>query len=181
MQKAIKLLRVADNQPVEAVLTKLAQNHLNDFDVMWKPRLQAATEEDSHWNWIKKNKLTASSLNYEKYAIECEQINQGMMMLEIDWHRSRIEPVKNIVYVDLLSTAPWNRPLTKDKPLYRGVGSVLLEFARLRSIELEYEGRVSLHSLSKAESFYEKQGMKNFGADPDKENLVSFEWDRIER
>jgi len=125
LQKAIKLLRVSDNQAVNAVLTKLGQNHLDDFEAMWKPRLQMATEEDNHWDWIKKNRLTASSLSYEKYAIECDCVNQGMMMLEIDWHRSRSESSKNLVYVDFLATTPWNRPSIQDPPQYRGVGTVM--------------------------------------------------------
>jgi hypothetical protein len=180
LQKAIRLLRVADDQPVDAVLTSLTQEHLDSFETLWKPRLQIATEEDRHWDWIKKNRLTASCLSYEKYVIEYERINQGMMMIEIDGHRSLLEPGKNIVYVDLLATAPWNRQPIQNPPQFRGVGRVLLEFARLRSLELEYGGRVALHSLPRAESFYTKNGMKNLGSDPDKQNLAYFEWGRVE-
>lgn len=180
MQRTIKLLRVADDQVVDAVLTNLSQTHLSDFEAMWKHRLNSSTEEDYHWDWVRKSSLTDSILSYEKYAIECEQITQGMMMIETDWHRSRIEPGKNIIYVDFVATAPWNRPSIQSPPQYRGVGSALLRFARLRSVALEYGGRVSLHALSEAETFYKKQGMMNFGTDPDKENLVYFEWNRIE-
>lgn len=179
MQKTIKLLRVADNQAVDAVLTTFEQKHLNDVETLWKPRLQVSQEEDRYWDWEKKHRIAAKSLNYEKYAIECEQITQGLIIIEIDWHRSQLEPGKSVVYVDFLATAPWNRRPNQKTPHFKGVGAVLLQLARSRSMALGYAGRVALHSLPRAERFYDGQNMMNFGADPDKENLVYFEWGRI--
>jgi hypothetical protein len=179
LQKAIKLLRVSDNQIVSATLTTLAQKHLDDFETYWKPRLQVSKEEDRYWDWEKKNRIAASSINYEKYAIECEQITQGLMIIEIDWHRSQVDPGKSIVYVEFLATAPWNRPSIQKPPQFRGVGKILLEFARSRSVALGYAGRVALHALPNAEPFYDKQNMMNFGSDPDKEDLIYFEWSQL--
>jgi hypothetical protein len=53
---------------------------------------------------------------------------------------------------------------------------VLLDFAKQRSRQLGYGGKVGLHALPKAENFYKTRGMKNFGIDLEKENLVYFEW-----
>lgn len=176
MSYPIQLVRVRDNQLVDAVLLPLSNKHLSDFETLWKNRLAASGEEDSHWDWVKKNRIYTSSTNYEKYAIECNQITQGLMMIETEGYRSQFETHRRIVYVDYLSTAPWNRPTLQEPPEYRSVGSILLEFARYRSRELGHGGLVGLHALPRAERFYQKMGMINCGPDPDKQNLTYFEW-----
>ena len=176
MEQSIKLLKVENDIAVDAKLLTLTDKHLDDFETFWKSRLQISNEEDGHWNWIKKDRFTSLSSDYEKYAIECEQITQGLMMLEVSNHYSKNSPQQKIVYVDFLSTAPWNRTSLKNPPDYKGVGSTLLSFAKQRSREIGYEGRVGLHALPKAKKFYQKKGMINFGVDTDKEDLVYFEW-----
>jgi hypothetical protein len=161
---------------VDAKLLTLTDKHLDDFETFWKSRLQVSDEEDGHWNWVKKNQFTLFSSDYEKYAIECEQITQGLMMLEVSNYYSKNTRQQKIIYVDFLSTAPWNRISLKNPPDYKGVGLTLLSFAKQRSRELGYGGRVGLHALPKAENFYQTRGMKNFGIDSEKENLVYFEW-----
>ncbi len=143
MQENVKLFRVSDNQIVDAVLLDLSQKHIADFETFWKPRLKSSQEEDSHWDWLKKDLLTATP-NYEKYALECEQITQGLMILELDCHRSRLESGKSLVYLDYLSTAPWNRPSIQDPPSYKGIGTTLFSFAISRSMDLEYKGSAHL-------------------------------------
>ena len=156
MEQSIKLLRVKDDIAVNAKILTLTDKHLDDFETFWRSRLQASDEEDGHWNWIEKNQVALLSSDYEKYAIECEQITQGLMMLEVSNHYSRknLGQKQKIVYVDFLSTAPWNRISLKNPPDYQGVGSTLLFFAKERSEQLGYEGRVGLHALPKAEIFY---------------------------
>ncbi|GAB1544642.1 hypothetical protein NUACC21_73180 [Scytonema sp. NUACC21] len=71
--------------------------------------------------------------------------------------------------------------------MFKGVGTALLRFARLLSVELGYEGRVGLHSLPGAERFYEKQGMLDYGSEEDYDNLetllsillTSSDWETI--
>lgn len=177
MNLQVKLLRSRDRQVVDASLTKLLDRHLDDFEVFWKARLLPSSEEDSHWDWAMKHNATASYLSYEKYALECDRVTQGLMMLELDSHRSRLEQGKSMVYIDYLATAPWNRRSIQELPDYKGVGSVLVRFAILRSHDLEYHGRVGLHALPRAIDFYTRLGMKNFGPDPEKQNLHYFELD----
>ena len=97
-------------------------------------------------------------------------------MLEVSNHYSRKNPQQKLVYVDFLSTAPWNRTSLKNPPDYKGVGSILLSFAKQRSREIGCEGRVGLHALPKAEKFYKRKGMIYLGVDREKEDLVYFEW-----
>lgn len=174
----IQLLRGIDNEPVDATLLPVNRKHLDDFEQFWKGLLRVSEEEDAYWDWVKKERLYASSSSFEKYAIECEQMTQGLMMIETQGHRSWFDADQRIVYVDFLATAPWNRLSFQSPPNYRTVGSILLKFARYRSQELGYGGRVGLHALSRAKPFYEKVGMIDCGEDAEKENLPYFEWYR---
>lgn len=171
----IKLQRVSDSQIVDADIAPLSGKHLDDFATFWKPRLSDSQEEDSHWDWIQKWKMTHKSVSYESYAVEADFITQGLMLIEVDFHRSRTCPKQGLVYLDFLATAPWNRPNIEDPPQFKGVGSALYQFAIQRSLDLEYKGRVGLHALPNAEAFYHKQGLQDFGIDPEKQNLRYFE------
>lgn len=101
------------------------------------------------------------------------------MTIETQWHRSWIAPHPQLVYVEALASAPWNRSNLQQPPTLRGVGSVLLNFARRRSLDLGYGGRIGLHALPGAEAFYTLKNMTDYGSDPDKENLVYFEYGKL--
>src|SRR5689334_12786602 len=98
------------------------------------------------------------------------------MLIETQLHGSRLTPGKRLVYVDGIASAPWNREAIQSPPKYKGVGTALLSFARKRSLELGYEGRVGLHSLPGVEKFYDRQGMIDLGEDEDYDELVYFEY-----
>jgi hypothetical protein len=171
---------VSDGVPVPAWLTSLSAANINDFRAFWKPRLRTSDDEDQYWDWEQKQRiylLDDESL-YEGYAIECEQMTQGLMLLKIRGYRSQVEPNRPIMYVHSLATAPWNRIAAPDPNGFRAVGRVLLKFAQFRSEELGYGGLVGLHALLSAEEFYRKMGMWDGSADAKKENLVYFEWYR---
>ena len=51
-----------------------------------------------------------------------------------------------------------------------------MAFVRTRSAALGFDGRVGLHALPEAEAFYRRQGMPDYGPDPDKDGLVYFEY-----
>jgi hypothetical protein len=81
-----------------------------------------------------------------------------------------------MVYVDLVSTAPWNRRRLEANPLYGGVGQVLVTEAILRSLDEEFGGRIGLHSLPGAESLYrDKLGMECLGPDAKHGGLPYYE------
>jgi hypothetical protein len=138
-------------------------------------------QEDKYWDWRFKLRYIASQDNREGYAIECENQTQGLMMIETQMHGSRFNIGKKLVYVDGIAAAPTNRIQIQCPPQFKGVGTALLSFARIRSIELGYEGRVGLHSLLSAEGFYEKQNMSNYGKEEEYENLTYFEYGTLRR
>lgn len=172
----IQLWQVKEKQMIDGVLEPLTHRHLNDFKILWLPQLKATVEEDAHWDWVKKHRFYETYPNYEKYAIACAQATQGMMLLETAEHYSCIDPDQRLVYVDYLATAPWNRPNLQHSPTYRLVGSTLLEFARYRSEQIGYRGYVGLHALPRAQAFYTRMGMLDYGKDPRKQFLHYFEW-----
>ncbi|NEP19777.1 MAG: GNAT family N-acetyltransferase [Leptolyngbya sp. SIO4C1] len=187
VQLPVNLIRCRDQQIVDATLLSLAENHVADFESLWQDQLRQFSQEDKYWDWAFKRRLTINNVNYECYAIECEGSTQGLMMLETQSHRSWFYSGKRLVYVEALSVAPWNRQQVQSPPRFKTVGTVLLEFSRLRSVELGYEGRVGLQALPGAEGFYERRNMMRSDIDPDDlidpddEQLTYFEYPPLNR
>lgn len=176
----VPLIRVGDQVRVSGWLVNLTEKHINDFEAFWEERLRTTMDGDQYWDWEQKKRvyLQRDSAMYEGYAIEHEQITQGLMLLKTGGHRSWADPARRLVYVHSLATAPWNR-LDNPEPVgFRAVGRALLKFAQFRSEALGYGGLVGLHSLPDAELFYRKMEMIDQGLDPEKENLRYFEWYR---
>lgn len=133
--------------------------------------------EDFMWQWPAKCQNRIGKLEWASYALRCGGKTQGLMFLNL-LRRARLQSQvsQHLVYVDLVSTAPWNRPRLTAKPLYGGVGVVLITEAILLSREEGFEGRVGLHSLPGAEMFYRnKFGMDCLGPDPTYGGLPYFE------
>jgi hypothetical protein len=178
INEPVQLLRVCDRQPVEAWLKSVTQKHLDDFEQIWKPMLRSSSAIDQYWDWEMKSRTYGARPGAEQYAVECDDITQGLMLIETLGHRSWFEESRRVIYVRSLATAPWNRLLFRNPLGYRLVGTTLLEFARYRSRELGYGGLVGLHALPEAEEFYRASGMIECGADVQAGNLIYFEYYR---
>ena len=179
MRRPIILIRGRDNQRVEGILCNATQKHKDDFNSRWKAQLQDFGTEDQDWDWEFKERVYSFLPGAEKYALECNERTQGLMLIATQGNRSWIAPAESIVYVRYIASAPWNRPEIQSPPAFKGTGRNLLLFARQRSLELGYGGRVGLHSLTGAEAFYDKVGMPNYGPDREREDLVYFEWGHL--
>jgi GNAT superfamily N-acetyltransferase len=123
--------------------------------------------EHAHWRWHEKVLRSSHLLSCPTLAVECEGQPQGLMLLKTDGHFARHseQSEKPLVFITYLSTAPWNMPSVAPRPRFRGVGTNLLRAAVEVSLDLEFKGRVGLHSLPNAEPFYERQGMQCLGQD----------------
>ena len=135
--------------------------------------------EHEHWTWD--GKIRHANASNRFYGIECERQMRGMLALRTD-NLSRMagSPALPIVYVDYLSTAPWNQQeflsSIGEIARFRGCGIALMTVSITLSRERGYNGRVGLHSLIGAESFYrDKCGMTDLGIDPTYEDLRYFE------
>jgi len=174
-------LQKPPNETVTATFCPLTLAHVEQIDTFWRAILRAAQEPDISWDWAYKLRLAVNDRRYEAYAIEWEELVQGVMLLETQWHRSWMSARSPLVYVEYLASAPWNRRPIEDPPYLAGVGRTLLLLARQRSVELGYGGRVGLHSLPRTEAFYHLKNMADYGPDPDKDGLVYFEYPALQR
>lgn len=159
------------------------QVHLVQIEMIWQGMLREAQQPDMAWNWAYKLRLAASETRFEAYVIGIDKLAHGVILLETEWHRSQLDSqgVERLplVSVEYLVSAPWNRRVIEDPPYFIGIGRTLLLFARQRSVELGYGGRIGLHSISDSEAFYHRQGMPDYGADSDKDGLVYFEYGTV--
>ncbi len=185
MNRIIQLLQVQDQQVIDAILTEVTDKHLEDAKTLWEPILVGSGQDDEYWNWVGKSRRSKLLPGDELYAIECEGITQGLLMLDVLKKRCLIESQlrRRLVYISALATAPWNRPVITNPPTYKGVGGNLVDFAVARSYELGYQGRIGLHALPGALGFYRKLrlGLLDCGPDPEElDHLVYFETLRID-
>jgi hypothetical protein len=185
LNRTIQLLQVQDQQVIDAILTEVTDKHLEDARTLWEPILEGSGQDDEYWNWVGKSRRSKLLPGDELYAIECEGITQGLMMLDVLKKRCLIESQlrRRLVYISALATAPWNRPVITNPPTYKGVGGNLVDFAIAHSYELGYQGRIGLHALSGALGFYRKLrlGLLDCGPDPEEpDHLVYFETLRMD-
>ncbi len=101
---------------------------------------------------------------------------QGLMAVLRAPQRSRLsgEP---LVYVDYLESAPWNLRIGSTPPRFMGVGTILIAEAVRISLDWGFEGRIGLHSLPQAETFYKSRcRMAELGQDVQYFDLTYFEF-----
>ncbi|WP_316872139.1 GNAT family N-acetyltransferase [Ralstonia mannitolilytica] len=183
-------LRMADGSFVEALLhERIDASDALAVDDVWlahmaaeKQRAAAAGRpipplEHEHWQWAAKVKESSHLLSCPTLAVEYDGQMQGLMLLTTDGHFGKLpsETGKPIVYIRYLAVAPWNLRGMAEPPRFSGVGLIMLHAAIQLSLDAEFKGRIGLHSLPKAEGFYERQGFHCLGVDPAKENLKYYE------
>lgn len=188
----IFLSNAQSGQPEAAELRDaITEKQLIDWEAEWVPELFKALQrlkrsgverrhwpQSRHWDWRRKTEALQGMLANPGFCIVCGGVTQGMMLVDTTMHRCRVDNQKgkNLVYVSFVETAPWNRKELFDPPLYRGVGPVLIRAAIELSKKEEYKGRMGLHSLPQANSFYANYcGMTDLGPDQDHQGLRYFE------
>lgn len=195
-----KLRRVDTGELIDAELhDSLSLDDLLDAQAVWAPakievvrallgRSVPRNEwpQSLHWNWAEK----AAALKpyapgpfsaYRLFGIRAEANWQGLLLACCVGHPTRLAPAgRDLVYVEFVETAPWNwriREIDRATQL-RGTGFQLVELAIRWSGELGFRGRLGLHSLPQADSFYGTAcGMTDLGPDPNHKNLRYFELD----
>lgn len=178
--RLIYLIDGATSEFVEAVLhLRLPAERVSATEAVWKPHREALGDEieHGHWDWHLKAELLVNPTT-RCFAVECGEAIQGMLMLEEVGKVARHPAERGLplVFVDYLEAAPWNVRAAVQTPIYRNAGIHLLRAAVLLSRELGYRGRVGLHSLPRAEGFYERGcGMFAIGQDPRYNGLMYYE------
>lgn len=184
------LQRRATGEIVEASLIDgITERQLADVESAWNPTLVAHVEElkaegvprrdwpqTHHWNWRSKCDRVRGILAYRGFAIECDGHTQGLMQVKTtELCRLPRQKGKPLVYVDYLEAAPWNQRQMVEEPIFAGVGTVMMAAAISLSREEGFAGRIGLHSLPQADSFYERYGLTSLGADERYFRLTYFE------
>jgi len=170
----------------------IGDNNVDDFESQWRPVMKArlaelkaenksaqdANLQDAHWKWKEKHQDRAARTEWESFSVECDGETQGLMFIKtVGFAREKSQLNKPIAYIDLISTAPWNRRGFDGVPKYKGTGHVLLGAAVSLSTHEGFDGRIGLHSLPQSESWYRDIcGMSELGSDSNKEDLVYFEF-----
>ena len=170
-------LRNAEGIYVKAQLvSELGPEHLDDLNLRWKEELNRMQTPDRHWDWEALYR-DARNRPFECriWAIVLGHSVQGILRVNL-MHRTRTDTTRHLVYIERIASSPSNRP-PYGQHTYRPVGSLLLRQAVLESFESESYGRIGLHALPTAASWYrDKLGMISFGIDAEHENLEYFEF-----
>lgn len=183
---SVYLREVATGKMVEAELfDEVSDAHLEMWEKTWKPimkahcveRVLSDKPEDSHWDWRRKSTAWRPLLGFHSFAITCHDELQGLMLVsDIRSARLASQFGKPLVYVEFISTAPWNRSEVQKPLRYRGVGGIFIDAAIQLSLDSGFCGRIGLHSLPQAIDFYKKGcGMSELGIDYAHEKLMYFE------
>lgn len=188
----IPLLRDGtDLTVVEATLLKpVVEDHLLEAQSDWPPILRRVVAEymaanassdvkiwQGHWGQ-KTPQLADPAASIQ--GIHAKGRVQGLIKMLVQGQPARLATGGEIIYVDLVEAAPWNvgrymKVLAK-APLLKDVGSELMRTAVKESRDRGFDGRVGLHSLKRAEAFYDAIGMTKTSPDPAKSNLVYYEF-----
>lgn len=178
---SLQLLEVATRNLVPAELAiPISEKQLSDWKTHWyaenQIRIQqlikanvprAEWPQSLHWEWDNKLNGLAKLLTKQSFAITCQDLTQGLMLVDLSSTiRARLpkQKGKDIVYVEYLEVAPWNwKDARFAPPVYSLIGSHLMAAAIEFSIQQDFKGRIGLHSLPQSVPFYERIGMTNLG------------------
>ena len=131
--------------------------------------------EHSHWDWRRKRDSVASG-RHRVVAIRFGKDVQGVMAVFGFGRTSKIDPSNDVIYIDCLESAPNNIRRIPNRPHFAPIGLLLIFEAIRLSQDMGFAGRVGLHSLPQAESFYrDRIGCIDLGTDPRYHNLRYFE------
>lgn len=169
------------------LVSGLAERHLTHWHEHWRPARDAALAklraahakppEHAHWNWEVLLRNRSGLLAYAGYAVECDDMTQGLLLLDLTGTARLPSQVgKPLVLVEYLETAPWNNPDFQQPKRFGGVGTHLMRAAFERSIDEGFRGRIGLKSLPQAEEFYrDRCSITDLGPDPTEPQMRYFE------
>jgi hypothetical protein len=177
VKKKVKLLYLGE--AIEARIVTLSKKLLKEkmMGQWWEEDCLKTRFEvepiDREWNW------SNAEIMYEGRALASVKVAivtgagkdlavQGAMMISIEQIPSAMEAGKSCLLLELLFTAPRNRPeLRKDgQPFVVGVGTQLLIWAAWLSRELGHGGRLRLDSSPDFVAWYERKYLQRVALNP---------------
>ncbi|MCY4642015.1 MAG: hypothetical protein OXC41_04885 [Gammaproteobacteria bacterium] len=187
------------------VYGQISEDELNSIEIDWRPifeKQQAAVSIEYHssdnydklniqqlvneygipdlqWDWRKKLQSSPNSNSHKTFFLKCDGEKKIEAAMQVDLTRTCHEKTQrnqHMVYIEFLAAAPWNRKQIVNPPKLLRVGTLMLSVAVSLSHDLDWNGRVGLHSLSPSEGFYKKCYMHDLGIDHHYGNLRYFEF-----
>lgn len=151
--------------PVDALLRVAEKRDGKFWRKRWYPRLKKFERYDGSWDWKSEIRQGSEDAGRLCLAIEVDGELQGLMSLAVLRGRCRLVPGADLVYVNLLGTAPWNQDIIQRPPKYTGVGWVSVNAAIGESAKLGFDGRIALHASPSAQVKYKRYGLEDLGPD----------------
>jgi hypothetical protein len=175
-------LPTGEFHPAEIFLG-IDQTNLEHLKRDWEPLFDPVFgAQDRKWNWEDMAaRAAADPFMLSVLALEAGGSTQALMMLIKGGLKCKCKHPdhlnEDLMYVHLLASSPQNRPAKVTAPLYKGCGSVMLATAINLSASEGLSGRIALHSLAGAESFYrDYMNMTDLGPDSGYSGLRQFEF-----
>ncbi len=189
LDKPLATFSVVDretNTPTALELwSPIAKRHKDQFVKQWRPIFDRQLDEirakggnvdevvqmrmiqDAHWQWASKADALEGRLDWVSFALDGQGVAQGLMFAQTaGFAKEASQKGKPLVKVVLLASAPWNRPTLAAVPRFKSIGRILLGAAISLSFHEEFAGRVGLHALPQAETWYRDVcGMTDLGVD----------------
>jgi hypothetical protein len=136
--------------------------------------------ESLHWDWGRKSLPLAfrDPDDFRIMAVGRQTVWEAAVVTLCKNQVALLAPHAGspLVYVDYLEVAPWNWKIENVQTRkFKAIGSVLLRAAIEQSYTKGWEGRVGLHALPQAATFYVNQGLQFVKNDPNKQNLPYYE------
>jgi hypothetical protein len=178
----VEVLLDGQEKPVAALINSTVDKpQLLQIEQSWNPWLNWIGTDDSHWPWSDLASPATGDPFCPKKIITVSVANhlQGIMRIDLTGAgRMRHPNGKELVYVDRIAVAPWNR---RQQFLqirrYKPIGWLLIRHAIINSFLVGFSGRIGLHALRSSESWYRSLGMTEYEDDPEHEGLRYFEFD----
>lgn len=133
--------------------------------------------EHGHWDWARKGPWIESG-HLEGFILEASGDPQGVLVYRPEGVAARLaeHAGRLLLYVEFVEVAPWNTRSLVTSVRYKPVGVALLRQVIQISRRRGLDGRVGLHALPQAESFYARSQMTPMGPDEAYGGLVYFEF-----
>lgn len=126
-----------------------------------------------HWNWSDKAMLLSGN-GYEWFYLLAEGKVQAISIIRHPLE-SRIDKA-NIIYIEYIAVAPWNKSSKIHGKNYGGLGKLLIQSLVMHSLsDFGYRAGFGLHSLPQSKIFYRGIGMTDFGNDSSHDGMHYFE------
>lgn len=160
----------------QALLLFFELPHPEQTDERWREMLASLAIQDQHWRWRSKCSIPHGSNCRVLSLLNGSEVEAAMVLRVSEDSRDKTQNLP-VVYIDFVAVAPWNRTAIQDPPRFRNLGTLMVGAAVEISRTAGLEGRCGLHSLSQAEGFYRRIGMRDLGLDAGYDALRYFEFD----